>query len=140
MSQDANIQLDTSQNFTELQTVVTNLAQLDAAVQSGQVVLDPETGTKLLASLRTHSDSIDQWRGTVSGLTRALPLGNNPVGDAMAAKFMGRADGDTTGLASVLDLYKQGISYTIDAVTQAMQRYQANEETIQGSVNGIATS
>jgi hypothetical protein len=61
---------DTSQNFTELRTAVTQVGQLGANVRAGKVTLDPAVGAKLLASLRAHAEDVAVWQRQVGDLAR----------------------------------------------------------------------
>jgi len=89
--------------------------------------LDPAAGEQLRSMLSDEMQQVDAWLARARELTRRAPLGKNPVGEAMAAKFGNLADSDTGALGGVLTPYRQILQETHDAVTEAMKRYQATE-------------
>lgn len=127
-----------SQDYTELRQAVVGVNQLSANVRDGKVTLDPATGAALLAALREHADDINNWMRRTGELAQHLPMGNNPVGTAMAGKFSGRAEGENMALATVLAQYHDAVSAATDAIDAAMRQYQANEEHISQSFNRIS--
>jgi hypothetical protein len=131
---------DFSQDFTELRGAVAQVGQLTANVRDGKVTLDPAAGAQLLAALRTHTEDITSWQGQVGELSGSLPLGNNPVGNAMGVKFSHRADGDSMSLASVLTQYQSAVADATAAIEQAMQRYASTEDDIQQNFGRISAS
>jgi hypothetical protein len=109
---------------------ITAVAVIRENVLAGRLVLDPEAGEKILSTLRDQMDQVDTWLWRAQGLARRVPLGRNPVGQAMAAKFEHRAgatDG-TLSLMGVLTPYRQVLDEAHDAVHQAMKLYRRTEE------------
>jgi hypothetical protein len=112
---------------TTLSERMADVAALDAAVRSGQVVLEPEAGEKLLATLRGQADAAGEWLNRLKGMSRPVPLGTNWVAEAMSGKFERRADGEDVSFVSVLGQYHQMLVKAHDAVDEAIRRYQASE-------------
>jgi hypothetical protein len=116
---------------TTLSERMADVAALDQAVQSGRVVLEPEAGEKLLATLRGQADAAAEWLNRLKGMSRPVPLGANWVAEAKSGKFERRADGEDVSFVTVRDQYHQMVVKAHDAVDEAVRRYQASE---QGSV------
>jgi hypothetical protein len=113
----------------QMRVLTANVGQLRDQVRSGQLSLDPAAGQEILALLTEQMDQVDGWLQRGQGLARRAPLGANPVGEAMAAKFETRAGGDTdTSFTGVLTPYRQVLQDAHDAVNEAMQKYQAVEQ------------
>jgi hypothetical protein len=96
-------------------------------VKSDQLQLDPAAGDEILSLLTEQMNRVDTWLDRARGLTRRAPLGRNPVGEAMAAKFENRAGGGDNSLAAVLTPYRNTLQEAHDAVREAMRRYQQVE-------------
>jgi hypothetical protein len=98
-------------------------------VAAGRLALDPEAGDRILSMLRDQLARVDTWLRRAQGLARRAPLGENPVGQAMAGKFEHRAGAtdDDMSLAGVLVPYRQVLLDAHDAVDQAMRAYQQVE-------------
>lgn len=74
-------------------------------------------------------DRVDNWLDRARSLARRVPLGQNPVGDAMAAKFEDRAGGmGTTSFANVFTSYRQVLCDAHDTVGEAMREYRDVEQ------------
>ncbi|MET0237533.1 MAG: hypothetical protein ABW224_23000 [Kibdelosporangium sp.] len=119
---------------TTLADRMVDVAALDAAVRSGEVVLEPEAGERLLSTLRGQADSAAEWLNRLRGMSRPVPLGTNWVAEAMSGKFERRADGEDVSFVNVLYQYHQMLVKARDAVAEAIQRYQTTE---QGSVQAL---
>lgn len=130
----------TSQEFTELRAAVANVAQLGADVRSGRVVLDPATGAKLLATLQQHSVDVGDWSASTQTISRSLPMGNNPVGAAMSAKFTGRVEGHPQALVTVISMYHDAVNSACQAISQAMAQYADNEDSISSAMRRTETA
>ena len=111
-----------------------DVAALNASVKSGEVVLEPEAGERLLTTLRGQADSAADWLNRLRGMSRPVPLGTNWVGEAMSGKFERRADGEDVSFVNVLYQYHQMLVQAHDAVAEAIARYQNTE---QGSVQAL---
>lgn len=99
-------------------------------VVAGRLTLDPEVGDKVLSMLRDQMDRVDAWLRGAQRLARRAPLGRNPVGQAMAAKFEHRAGADdgSLSLAGVLTPYRLVLGEAHAAVDEAMKLYRRTEE------------
>jgi hypothetical protein len=109
---------------------VAAVAAIRKDVMAGRLVLDQGAGEKILSMLRDQMDRVDTWLRRGQGLARRVPLGRNPVGQAMAAKFEHRA-GATDGsmsLIGVLTPYRRVLEEAHDAVNQAIKLYRRTEE------------
>lgn len=113
---------------TTLSERMADVAALDAAVRSGEVVLEPEAGERLLTSLRRQADAAEDWLNRLRGMSRPVPLGTNWVSQAMSDKFERRADGEDVSFVSVLDQYHRMLRNAHDTVDEAMRRYQDTED------------
>lgn len=101
---------------------------LRANLESGELRLDPSAGDDLTAALLEQRDRVDGWLKRVEALAGPAPLGSNPVGEAMAAKFAKRASGDDASFAEVLRRYRHVLDEARDAVNDAMRRYRDLED------------
>jgi hypothetical protein len=106
------------------------VATIREDVVAGRLTLDPEAGEEILSMLRGQLIRVDVWLQRARGLARRAPLGENPVGQAMAAKFEHRAGAtdDDMSLAGVLTPYRQVLVDAHDAVDHAMRAYQQIED------------
>jgi hypothetical protein len=100
------------------------VAGLRETVDSGQVTLEPGAGEQLRTTLAEQIDQVDVWLAHVNTLTQRAPLGANPVGEAMAAKFELRAHGDPLSFVSILTAYRDVLTQTLDTVTKAVHAIQ----------------
>lgn len=114
----------------DLHTKSAEVTELGSQVESGQVVLDPETGKRLQDALSDEAERVAGWLDRVRGLARKAPFGSNVVGEAMAGKFQQRADGDPDSFAATLDQYRKVLSDAHDAVSDAMRRYARTDESM----------
>lgn len=101
---------------------------LRANLESGELRLDPSAGDDLNAVLLEQRDRVDGWLKRIEALAGPAPLGSNPVGEAMAAKFAKRASGDDASFAEVLRRYRHVLDEARDAVSDAMRRYRDLED------------
>jgi hypothetical protein len=101
---------------------------LQETVNSGRVLLDPVTGEEMRRMLLEQIDQVDSWLERAGRLARPAPLGANPVGDRMAAKFEARADGDPRSFVSVMTAYREVLQQTHDSVQGAIRNFQAVDE------------
>jgi hypothetical protein len=101
------------------------------------LTIDAQTGNELRKSLLAHADQVNAWLTTVAGMSTALPMGQNWVGESMAAKFAGRADDGDGSLAAVLRNYHSTLIEAADAVGQSVNNYQQTENHISTTMRGI---
>jgi hypothetical protein len=122
-----------------LSALAANMATLRHDIESGQLTLDPEAGKQIRDMLATQMEQVDGWLAQARGLARRAPLGQNPVGAAMAGKFEERAGGEGTSFAAVFTSYRQVLQDTDDTVAEAMRLYREvddrTSETFQRIVN-----
>ncbi|MBB5154380.1 hypothetical protein [Saccharopolyspora phatthalungensis] len=116
---------------------VAAVSSLRHAVESRNLGLDPETGGQIRAALEDHLTTVDGWLSRAGDLARHAPLGQNPVGTAMAAKFANRADGDETSFTEVLNRYREVLESARDAINDAMRTYRETDERAADSLRKI---
>jgi hypothetical protein len=122
-------------------TLVTTLRFRDFpgdSVTQPNLQLNPTAGEKLRSMLAAEIEQVDAWLQRSNDLARRAPLGKNPVGEAMAAKFGNRADGDAESLAGVLKPYRQVLQDAHGAVIEAMKLYQSTEQRVVASLRKAA--
>lgn len=122
---------------------VDSAATMNKYANEGQLSLDPATGQQVLKALSDHIDQVTQWKQTASGLSGPLPMGNNWVGQSMADKFSGRANGDSgsqgAALSPTLDQYHSALLEAHQAVSTAIANYQATEEQIGDQMKSLTS-
>ncbi|CAL9336128.1 hypothetical protein SUDANB95_00170 [Actinosynnema sp. ALI-1.44] len=109
-------------------SVGSKVLALSESVNSGRVTLDPATGEELRRMLVEQIDQVDSWLERAGRLARPAPLGANPVGDRMAAKFEARAEGDPMSFVSVMTAYREVLQQTHDSVRSAIRNFQAIDD------------
>lgn len=104
------------------------VSKLKADVESDKLRLLPETGNNILEMLTEQLEHVDAWLKRAADLSHSAPLGRNPVGDAMAAKFVNRAKSDGDSFVEVLTKYRKVLEQAHDAVGDAIRRYQTIDQ------------
>jgi hypothetical protein len=93
------------------------------AAVAGQVGIDPEAAQTVLNKIRTGKDAVEELLNAAGTLAEPPKLGANPVGQAIAAKFVQRADGGGDSYATALrNLYNQ-YEQAEQGIVLAMARY-----------------
>lgn len=95
--------------------------------------LDPVAGAEIRAALEDQLSAVDDWLARSASLNQHAPLGKNPVGEAMAAKFATRADGHENSFNAVLKRYRQVLEGALDAIVSAIREYREIEERVSDS-------
>ncbi|MEV5537009.1 hypothetical protein AB0L13_09110 [Saccharopolyspora shandongensis] len=112
---------------------VSGVRQLRNAVESGGLRLDPAAGAEIRSALEDQLSTVDEWLTRSASLNQHAPLGQNPVGEAMAAKFATRAEGDENSFTAVLKSYREVLEEARDAIVAAMREYRDIEERVSDS-------
>ncbi|MEU5852524.1 hypothetical protein [Saccharopolyspora shandongensis] len=112
---------------------VSGVRQLRNAVESGGLRLDPAAGAEIRSTLEDQLSTVDEWLTRSASLNQQAPLGQNPVGEAMAAKFANRAEGDENSFTAVLKSYREVLEEARDAIVAAMREYRDIEERVSDS-------
>lgn len=99
------------------------LIAMRKAVEANGLRLDPASGKDICLMLDEQMSRVDAWLRQLGGLAGHAPLGRNPVGTAMAAKFAGLADGANGSFVEVLTRYRRILDEAREAVNDAMRRY-----------------
>lgn len=118
------------------QSLAESTASVDAmrdAVESLDLKLDPQAGETIRAALDERLASVDSWLAQARNLARQAPLGENPVGTAMAQKFAGRAEGGENSLVSVLTRYREVLTDAREAIQSAMRTYRETDQHVADS-------
>ncbi|WP_433265053.1 hypothetical protein ACQPZF_36850 [Actinosynnema sp. CS-041913] len=121
-------QRQTARVATAAPSVGGSVPALRETVDSGRVTLDPATGEELRRMLLEQIDQVDSWLERAGRLARPAPLGANPVGDKMAAKFESRAEGEEMSFTSVMTAYREVLQQTHDSVRSAIRNFRAVDE------------
>jgi hypothetical protein len=100
------------------------MSTLRQAVASDSLRLDPAAGEEIRSMLDEHMSQVDMWLQRAGNLALHAPLGQNPVGAAMAVKFANRADGDENSFTGVLKRYREILREAHDVVGDAMRTYR----------------
>ncbi|GAB3699539.1 hypothetical protein [Saccharopolyspora tripterygii] len=122
------------------QSLAESTASVDAmrdAVESLDLKLDPQAGETIRAALEERLASVDSWLTQARNLARQAPLGENPVGTAMAQKFVGRAEGGENSLVSVLTRYREVLTDAREAIQSAMRTYQETDQRVADSFHKL---
>jgi hypothetical protein len=107
-------------------------------VKSGRLSLDPSAGEQIRSMLAEQMTRVDTWLKQAGNLARQAPLGQNPVGQAMAAKFAQRADSKDDSFTGVLTRYRQVLSDAHDALSDAMRQYRELDDSAAESLRRLA--
>lgn len=110
-----------------------SVAAMRDAVESLDLKLDPEAGESIRSALDERLTSVDSWLSQARNLARQAPLGENPVGTAMAEKFAGRAEGGEYSLVAVLTRYRDVLVDARDAIESAMRTYRETDQRVADS-------
>ncbi|MEB3368025.1 hypothetical protein [Saccharopolyspora mangrovi] len=110
-----------------------SVAAMGDAVESLDLKLDPDAGEAIRSALDERLTAVDSWLSQARNLARQAPLGENPVGTAMAQKFANRADGGENSLVSVLTRYREVLVDARDAVEGAMRTYRETDQRVADS-------
>lgn len=111
-----------------LQASAAAVGTLRTDVAAGRLKLDPAAGREVQELLADQMDQVDAWLRRSDDLGRRAPLGQNPVGEAMAGKFVDRTTSEGDSFTGVLTQYRQVLDEAHDAVAEAMRRYQIADE------------
>lgn len=130
----------TDQAASTLAERMADVAVITNAVNAGELTIDPESGARLLTTLRQQADAAGDWLERLRGMARPVPLGTNWVGEAMSGKFEKRADGEDVSFVSVLDQYQRMLMQAHGAVDEAMRRYQTTDDESATALARIATT
>ncbi|KAA5836293.1 hypothetical protein ABT337_14755 [Saccharopolyspora hirsuta] len=115
-----------------------SIKELRRAVESNDLRLDPAAGEQIRTALEDQMSTVDGWLSRASGLTANAPLGQNPVGQAMAAKFASRAEGGENSFSDVLTKYRAVLEEARDAINAAMRTYEQADERAADDFRKIA--
>ncbi|MBB4687776.1 hypothetical protein [Amycolatopsis jiangsuensis] len=100
-----------------------------SAAANGQVGIDPDAAHTVLNKIRTGKDAVEALLNSSGVLAQPPKLGNNPVGNAMAAKFVQRADGGGDSYSSALQNLLGQYQAAEEGIVQAMARYHEIDQS-----------
>lgn len=101
---------------------------LRSDVEAGRLRLDPAAGREVRELLSEQLGQVDAWLRRAEDLGRRAPLGQNPVGEAMAGKFVDRTTSEGDSFTGVLKEYRRVLDEAREAVAEAMRRYETADE------------
>ncbi|WP_344862970.1 hypothetical protein [Amycolatopsis ultiminotia] len=99
------------------------------AAARGQVGIDPDAAQTVLNKIRTGKDAIETLLNSAGTLAQPPKLGKNPVGTAMAAKFVQRADGGGDSYSSALRNLLGQYQAAEEGIVTAMSRYHEIDQS-----------
>ncbi|WP_328604938.1 hypothetical protein OG943_33580 [Amycolatopsis sp. NBC_00345] len=99
------------------------------AAANGQVGIDPDAAQTVLNKIRTGKDAIEALLNSSGSLAEPPKLGANPVGQAMAAKFVQRADGGGDSYASALKNLLGQYEAAEQGIVTAMAKYHEIDQS-----------
>ncbi len=94
-----------------------------AAAAAGELGVDPDAAQAVLNKIRTGKDAVEALLRGSGTLANPPKLGDNPVGNAMAAKFVQRADGGGDSYAAALQNLLGQYQAAEEGIVIAMSRY-----------------
>jgi hypothetical protein len=94
-----------------------------AAAAAGEVGIDPDAAQAALNKIRTGKDAVEALLSSAGALGNPPKLGNNPVGDAIAAKVANRADGGGDSYSAALQNLLSQYEAAEQGIVTAMARY-----------------
>lgn len=109
----------------------TSLADANAfkeAAASGQVGIDPDAAHTVLNKIRAGKDAVEALLNGAGALANPPKLGDNPVGQAMAAKFVQRADGGGDSYSAALQNLLSQYAAAEQGIVTAMARYHEADQ------------
>ena len=113
-------------------------AAFRAVAVNGQLGVDPDAAQNVLKKIRAGKDSVENLLHGAGALAEAPKLGANPVGDAIAAKFVQRADGGGDSYTQALkNLYGQ-YEQAEQAIVAAMSHYHQIDQDASDALSGQA--
>lgn len=100
--------------------------EMDKAVDSGQLKLDPGSAEALIKTLADTRKQVDELLGNVSTkFEQELKFGNNPVADAIKARFSDLAVGEDSSavrvisrLSFILESIEDTVRHAVDTTTR----------------------
>lgn len=105
---------------------------------SGQLGVDPDAAQNVLKKIRAGKDTVENLLNSSGALADPPKLGANPVGDAIAAKFVQRADGGGDSYSTALrNLYGQ-YEQAEQAIVAAMSHYHQIDQDASDALSGQA--
>src|SRR3982074_3209243 len=102
------------------------------AAVAGQVGIDPDAAQNVLNKIRTGKDAIEVLLNGAGALAQPPKRDRNAVGQAIAAKFVQRADGGGDSYAAALQnlysQYEQAQHGIVTATAKYHEVYQASAD------------
>ncbi|HWD07299.1 MAG TPA: hypothetical protein VG674_33155 [Amycolatopsis sp.] len=105
------------------------------AAVNGQLGVDPDAAQAVLRKIRTGKDAVEALLNSAGSLANPPKLGANPVGQAMATKFVQRADGGGDSYTSALQNLLSQYQAAEDGIVAAMSRYHEMDHSASSSLN-----
>ncbi|OLF19150.1 hypothetical protein BU204_01910 [Actinophytocola xanthii] len=125
------------QDFSEPSAARIRVPITKCSARGGQMVAEPggfaldgTSGRDLISALEAQLDRVEDWSARVAELARPLPLGANPVGEAMSARFSGWAG---ESFAAALAGYRVALQGARDAVRDSLELYSSVDQERAGA-------
>lgn len=100
-----------------------------SAAVNGQVGIDPDAAQTALNKIRTGKDAVEALLRSAGSLAQPPKLGANPVGQAMAEKFVQRADGGGDSYSAALQNLLSQYEAAEQGILTAMARYHEFDQS-----------
>lgn len=113
-------------------------AAFRSAAAEGQLGVDPDAAQNVLKKVRAGKDSVENLLRAAGALAEPPKLGANPVGDAIAAKFVQRADGGNDSYTTALQSLYSQYEHAEHAIVLAMSHYHQFEQNASDALSGRA--
>lgn len=104
---------------------------------SGQVAIDPDAAQAALAKIRSGKDTVSRLINDAGVLGERPQLGANPVGQAMAQKMAGRADGSAGCYVDELRKLLQQYTKAEEGLVSAMNNFRATDDDAVRQLGGL---
>lgn len=107
---------------------VADAAAFRNAAVTGQVGIDPDAAETVLNKIRVGKDAVEQLLRNAAAVAQPPKLGANPVGDAISAKFVERAEGGQDSYSQALHNLFAQYDQAEQAIVTAMRRYHETDQ------------
>ncbi|WP_020669735.1 hypothetical protein [Amycolatopsis nigrescens] len=106
------------------------------AAVNGQLGIDPDSAQTVLQKVRLGKDAVESLIRNAGSLAETPKLGDNPVGNAIAAKVANRAEGGgdsyTQALRNLFNQYDQAEQAIVAAMGYYKQIDQDSSDALSG--------
>lgn len=104
---------------------------------SGQVAIDPDAAQGALAKIRSGKDTVQRLITDAGVLSERPKLGANPVGQAMAHKMAGRAEGSAGCYVDELHKLLSQYVKAEEGLVNAMKNFRDTDDDALRQINQV---